>query len=201
MLVLLWAAWCAVHSAMISPGASECLKRRLGRGFRFYRLFFNIFAAVTLVPLILYEESLHDPPLFQWQGLLRIPQGLLVGASLVLILAGLRHYDVAGLVGLRQMRLENSRRTIGIDGGLDTTGVLSMTRHPWYLATMILIWSLDMGVADLARNVVMTVYLILGTVLEERKLVLEFGGEYREYQERVSMLFPWKWLRSNLSRT
>jgi protein-S-isoprenylcysteine O-methyltransferase Ste14 len=34
--------------------------------------------------------------------------------------------------------------------------------------------------------------VVVGTILEERKLVAEFGDEYRQYQREVSMLFPWK---------
>jgi len=36
----------------------------------------------------------------------------------------------------------------------------------------------------------------VGTLLEERKLVHEFGDAYRAHQERVSMFVPLKWLRS-----
>jgi methanethiol S-methyltransferase len=195
ILILLWGAWCALHSAMISTTVTEYVKRKLERGFRFYRLFFNVLAAVTLVPVLLYDRSFHEPPLVHWDGTLRVVQGLLLGTSLFLFLAGLQHYDMAQLVGVRQAKRENSARPIGDNGRLHKTGILGVTRHPWYLATMILIWSLDISMADLARNTVLTAYLILGAALEERKLVLEFGDEYRDYQRGVSMLFPWKWLR------
>jgi protein-S-isoprenylcysteine O-methyltransferase Ste14 len=40
---------------------------------------------------------------------------------------------------------------------------------------------------------VLSAYLVIGTLLEERKLVLEFGDKYREYQRQVSMFIPLKW--------
>jgi protein-S-isoprenylcysteine O-methyltransferase Ste14 len=40
---------------------------------------------------------------------------------------------------------------------------------------------------------VFTAYVVVGTLLEEKKLVAEFGEEYRSYQRRVSMLVPLKW--------
>jgi protein-S-isoprenylcysteine O-methyltransferase Ste14 len=49
-------------------------------------------------------------------------------------------------------------------------------------------------------NVILTSYLIVGTHLEEKKLVMEFGEKYLIYQKRVSMLIPYKWLKSALSR-
>jgi hypothetical protein len=41
---------------------------------------------------------------------------------------------------------------------------------------------------------VLSAYLVVGTLLEERKLVIEFGEESRRYQSRVSMFIPVKWL-------
>ena len=42
----------------------------------------------------------------------------------------------------------------------------------------------------LVTNLVLTAYFVIGAILEERKLVAEFGEEYREYQKRVPMLVP-----------
>jgi len=194
-LALLWAAWCALHSAMISITLTSYLKKKLHENFRFYRLFFNLFAAVTVVPIVLFDQSFHGAPILHWSGPFRILQWLLVGTSLVLFVTGWRHYDMNQLVGFSQMKLANGTEPIEGKRRLKTTGILGVTRHPWYLATVILIWSLDLTVADLVRNTVLTAYVILGTVLEERKLVLEFGSDYHDYQRKVSMLFPWKWVR------
>ena len=37
--------------------------------------------------------------------------------------------------------------------------------------------------------------LLMGTMLNERKLIADFGDESWAYQQRASMLVPWKWLR------
>jgi len=44
-------------------------------------------------------------------------------------------------------------------------------------------------------NLILTSYLIVGTYLEEKKLVREFGENYRNYQKKVSMLIPYTWLK------
>ena len=67
-------------------------------------------------------------------------------------------------------------------GELDTSGVLGMTRHPWYLATGLLIWARQLDVSAIIVNVILTSYLIVGTYLEEKKLVREFGEKYLAYQ-------------------
>ncbi|MEI6143491.1 MAG: hypothetical protein WCP85_29715 [Mariniphaga sp.] len=44
--------------------------------------------------------------------------------------------------------------------------------------------------ADIIVNLVLTVYIIIGTFLEEKKLVLEFGETYIQYQKEVPMIVP-----------
>jgi len=61
---------------------------------------------------------------------------------------------------------------------------------------VLLLWAQDLDAARLVVNGVLTVYILVGTLLEERKLVHEFGETYARYQERVSMFVPLKWLRS-----
>jgi protein-S-isoprenylcysteine O-methyltransferase Ste14 len=75
---------------------------------------------------------------------------------------------------------------------------LSIIRHPWYSATILILWSRNVDLSALIVNVILILYLIYGTYLEEKKLVVEFGDEYRLYQQSVSMLFPSKWLRSKI---
>ena len=43
---------------------------------------------------------------------------------------------------------------------------------------------------DIVVNMVLTAYIIVGTILEEKKLVLEFGDTYIKYQKEVPMLIP-----------
>jgi protein-S-isoprenylcysteine O-methyltransferase Ste14 len=56
-----------------------------------------------------------------------------------------------------------------------------------------------MYVSTLIVNCILTIYLIIGTILEERKLVLVMGDAYRDYQKRVSMLIPCKWILSKFT--
>ncbi len=85
-------------------------------------------------------------------------------------------------------------------GNFDSTGVLGIVRHPWYLAVFILLWARDLSLTEIIINSILSVYLVVGTFLEERKLVLEFGENYKLYQRRVSMFIPLKWLESTLHR-
>jgi protein-S-isoprenylcysteine O-methyltransferase Ste14 len=46
-------------------------------------------------------------------------------------------------------------------------------------------------------NVLWTLWVVLGTYLEEKDLVAEFGEKYRHYQKTVPMLFPWRFPRGS----
>ena len=58
ILSLLVIAWCVLHSLMISVSVTEYLKKCLGPKFRFYRLFFNLIAILTLIPVALFAYSI-----------------------------------------------------------------------------------------------------------------------------------------------
>jgi protein-S-isoprenylcysteine O-methyltransferase Ste14 len=103
-------------------------------------------------------------------------------------------------LGLRQIRTGTSHSALTETGTLNTTGVLGITRHPWYLATIMLIWARGLDVSTLITNIILTLYLIVGTALEERKLLIEYGEDYRRYQQKVSMLIPFKYLKSRIQR-
>jgi methanethiol S-methyltransferase len=194
-LALLWTAYCAVHSLLISTRATSFFQRALGTAYSFYRLFFNIFSLSTLVPLILYSNSprFRSATLFAWSGNWRIARYSLVFAAVALIISGARHYSMSQFVGLQQIRDKRSPAALTKSGDFDATGILGFVRHPWYVAVFILLWAGDLNAGTVIVNMVLSMYLVIGTLLEERKLVLEFGDKYREYQAKVSMFIPLKW--------
>ncbi len=192
-------AWCVLHSTMISGLVRIYLHKRLGHAFRFYRLFFNLVSALTLIPVVLYASSLRTGPIFRWDGYMRIIQVFLLTTAALLFFLGASRYDAGQLLGFKQIRERTANTEINGAGELDTSGVLSIVRHPWYLATILLIWARQLDISTILVNAILTFYLIVGTYLEENKLIGEFGEEYRAYQRRVSMLIPFKWLKSKLN--
>jgi protein-S-isoprenylcysteine O-methyltransferase Ste14 len=198
-LALAWAAYGTVHSGMISETATGLLERRLGDGLRFYRLFFNALAILLLVPLVWYSRSLGDEPFLRWDGPWLAVRYVFVAVGLVLFVAGGRHYRLGQFLGLSQLR-GTSPGGLAAGGGIDSSGVLGVIRHPWYTGLVLLLWARDLDAARLVTNGVLTPYVVIGTLLEERKLVHEFGDAYRDYQQRVSMFVPFRWLRSRVLR-
>ena len=196
LLALVWLVWCFCHSALISMRVTGYVKQRLGDRFRYYRLAYNGFSLVTLIPVVLYGYSVQGETLFSWEGHWKVLQVFLLAVSVFLFVAGGRYYDGLSFLGLRQLRSRSSCAGLTETCGLSTKGILGVVRHPWYAGGMMIIWARELDLSAITTNVVLTGYFIVGTVLEERKLSVEFPEAYKEYRQKVSMFFPSRWLRS-----
>ena len=129
---------------------------------------------------------------------MRMVQSLLVALGGFLAVAAARHYCMLHFLGIKQVLQGRAGNAMPDTGELDSSGILGIIRHPWYLAVFILLWAQDLNLAKVIINLVLSAYLLIGTLLEERKLVLEFDEQYKRYQRRVSMFIPFQWLASKL---
>ncbi len=198
LLSLFLILWCFFHSILISNRFLAYIEAKLGKHFRTYRILYNLFSLITFLPLILYSYSLQSEMIFDWSGYFQIARIVLLLTCFLLLFAGSKSYDLLSFLGFRQIQQSEHHKTMSDDGNLSTAGILSIIRHPWYTATFLFIWVRNIDVSALIVNVIFSIYLIIGCYLEEKKLVLEYGDEYRNYQQNVSMLFPWKWLKTKL---
>ena len=196
LLTILWILWCTVHSGMISIKATTYLQNNLGDQFRYYRLVYNLTAIITLLPIYFFGKSIAADAFFRWPETLELLRYVLLFLSIILFFIGAQKYDMLQFLGIRQIRSGDSHMSLSADDELDTSGILSITRHPWYLAALIFIWVFqkELNYADLLVRVILTAYLFIGSILEERKLIQEYGDDYRKYMQQVSMLLPVKFL-------
>jgi len=196
LLSILWMGYCALHSTLISTTFTDFVKRTLGERSRYHRIFFNLFSVASIIPLLIYSASVSSgiEPLFVWEGTLRILKYALIGLAAILMLAVGSRYSMSRFLGIEQIR-GRAGRGMTEGGGIDSSGILGVVRHPWYVAVFILLWAGDFTAPKIIINGILSGYLVIGTYLEERKLVLEFGNQYREYQTEVSMFIPLKWLK------
>ena len=109
-------------------------------------------------------------------------------AGMVWGFGSLRHFDPLGAGPL----LAHLRGTPAPAMPLTIRGPYRWVRHPIYAFFLLMIWASPEVTADrLLFNVLWTIWLVVGTRLEERDLAAEFGDGYREYQHSVPMLAPW----------
>jgi protein-S-isoprenylcysteine O-methyltransferase Ste14 len=76
---------------------------------------------------------------------------------------------------------------------LELGGLNRYVRHPLYFGTLLFVWGLFFVfpfLNSLLACIVITLYTVLGAVLEEKKLIKQFGEQYVLYKEQVPMLVP-----------
>lgn len=191
-LSLLWIGWCALHSLLITARMNAWVRQRGGAVQGLARLVYNVVAVVTLIPLLWYQFSLPADLLFGWHGFWRLPQAFLLVYAVVMFLGGQRNYDMGYFLGTRQWRDHQQGRP---DTRLPfrTGGALRWVRHPWYSGGLALIWAFGpVTDVNLPGRIVMGLYFVVGSLLEEQKLKRELGEAYRDYCRRVPMLIPWR---------
>jgi protein-S-isoprenylcysteine O-methyltransferase Ste14 len=106
------------------------------------------------------------------------------------------NYDSLSFFGIRQAINFGKIKITNPSEELKRNGLLGITRHPMYLALIIYLWCQTFRMTDIIVNSVLTIYVIIGTILEERKLVLEFGDTYIKYKQQVPMLIPFTKLKT-----
>jgi protein-S-isoprenylcysteine O-methyltransferase Ste14 len=186
LLVVASALWGLVHSLTASIKFKEAIQRALGAaGMNWYRLFYNIFSAITFLPLLALAVALPDQFLYEipdpWVDITLIIQLM---AAIVLIV-GVFQTDVWSFIGLRQIS------GVSAESRIVTSGLYRFVRHPLYTAGLVFIWLTPaMTVNRLVLYLSLTIYIIIGATFEERKLTREFGKEYEDYRMRTPMLIP-----------
>lgn len=190
-IVLCWFTWCFMHSFLISTWLTDHLQNLLGEKFACYRLCFNIISILALIPAIWYQLSFEQTVLFQWNGLWRIPQVCLMLFGSYMFYIGRKRYDMPFFLGTRQLRSYLAGKPADpLPFHADYRGGV---RHPWYSGSIAMVLaSGTLTDITLASKSVLISYLIIGTFLEERKLIKEYGQPYRQYQKELPMLFPWQ---------
>jgi protein-S-isoprenylcysteine O-methyltransferase Ste14 len=181
---------------MIDNKFIKFIEKKFKSNIRYYRIFYNITATISLIPIMVFAQKLPQLIYFQWDGYFIILQIFFILISLIIFVAGSRNYDFKQFIGIQQILDKSVHKSLSKSGKLKTEGILNITRHPWYTAFFILIWARDLNSTSLIINIIFSIYLVVGTYLEEQKLKIEFGEAYTKYQKDVSMLLPIKWLKS-----
>lgn len=192
-LVAAWLVYFALHSVLASLAVKRWVALRWPHLMPAYRLFFNGVAMVgVLVPLFM-TFAIGGEPVIQWTGVWWWVANGLALAALLGFLWSLRYYDGSEFLGVRQLR-ERERR-VEDQERFRVSPIHRHVRHPWYFLGLVLIWTRDMTPAMLVSVVMMTLYFVIGSRLEEKKLLSYYGSAYAHYRRKVPGLIPLPWKR------
>ena len=158
-----------------------------GWGRRGYRIFYNIFALVTLMPVFYLAKAFPDQPIYQIPYPWVIVSTIVQGISLVVLGLGIFQTGFWDFLGVRQLVSDEENQPTE----LVISGLYCYVRHPLYTAGLVLIWLIpEMTVNALALAVGLSIYLIVGAGVEEKKLIGVYGTAYRRYMQQTPMLIP-----------
>ncbi|WP_297527783.1 hypothetical protein [Thiohalobacter sp.] len=177
-----WALYGALHSLLASRAIKAGVRRHLPGLWARYRLLYNLFATLALIPPLWLTFTWEGPWLWRWTG----AWGWLANGLAALALIGFwiasKAYDMPTFLGLRP---EPEQPRLGL------SPLHRYVRHPWYSLGLVILWTRDMHAGLLVTALVLTLYLLLGSRLEERRLEAELGRAYADYRRRVPGLLPW----------
>ncbi len=191
LILLAFGLYAVVHSLLASFTAKDLAETFFGKsGRRYYRLFFNIFGTLTLLPILILPVYLPDTPLYTipapWLYLTLALQAI----ALLLLLYSVIQTGALDFLGFSQALALPTQDT------LNTAGLYRHVRHPLYTFSMLFLWLTPVMTANLAAlYLAISLYFYLGAYFEERKLIRIFGQEYQDYRARTPMLLPRLWPR------
>ncbi len=193
VLAAAWIGYFMLHSLL----ASHTVKAQLinlfpGKG-RWYRLVFNLLSFFLLLPLLWMQLTVPSDML--WKSVYSlVPGGLLFIAGGWIGREAYRSYDGAVFLGMK-----NSERDWDQSQPLVLSPWHRKVRHPLYFATILIVLGVFLILPNEASLVALgciLAYLVLGTRLEERKLIRQFGERYLSYRRQVPMFIPIPWNKS-----
>jgi len=177
---LAWIAFGLSHSGLAGRNLA---------GRRWSRIAYNAIAVAAFLAVgavggwALGAEPAFDLPLW---GRMLLGGVHLAGWAVMLLSA--RHYDLGRLGGLSQLRHPDQPE----DEGLRLDGPHAWVRHPLYAGAFLILWGAALSPLGLATALWGSLYLLVGTYCEERRLLARYGEGYAAYRARVPAFVPWR---------
>lgn len=187
-LALYFLLYSVIHSILASTSVKNWSRHTFGASTDYwYRLSYNIFATITLLPVLAIIVLLPGQTLYvassPWRWLMLGGQILAVIAIVITLLqTGLFHF-----IGLSQLVSGRSEEK----GPLNVSGFYAWVRHPLYTFSIVFIWlSPVMSTTGLSAFILFTAYFFIGSIYEERRLLAEHGPVYEAYCRQVPRIIP-----------
>ena len=186
-LMLGWLIYFYMHSLLAATSVKDFFAKQFNiKSARTYRIGYNILGLVGI--LLLFYFQFIIPSTFLFKPTL-ITNGISFGLmliGLIIMMVSIRNYDWKSFIGIREEK----------NYALVIAGMNKYVRHPLYSGTMLFVMGYFIGqpyFKNLFLMVLMWIYLAIGIIYEERKLVKLYGDVYKNYQRNVKKMIPFIW--------
>ncbi len=190
LLCTLWVIWCFLHSYLVATKTTTRFRKRLGESFAFYRLFYNLFSLITVLLLLYWQGTIPGPIVIHVSPSLMIFKYIAMVFGIIVIAGSFASFDVGEFIGAGQTGPrdhKDEKETL-----INKHGLYGIVRHPMYFGgiTYFMASLIAAPLAQFLGYLILAIYMIIGTVREDRRLARELGDVYRNYQKEVPMILP-----------
>jgi protein-S-isoprenylcysteine O-methyltransferase Ste14 len=193
--IIAFVVWALIHSLATARPVKAWARRKMGaRAYAgFYRLFYNIIAVLSFVPVLRalargvpFRTVWRWPRPFHWLALFLE----LVGA--VGVIVTLWQKQPLTFAGVRQViRYLQGEADPDPPMPFVRSRVYALVRHPLYFFSMLFLWFTPVLTLNrLLFNLLSSLYFWLGSRHEERRLQAALGSAYERYCKEVPALLP-----------
>ena len=194
-----------IHSLLASKPIKDLARWIAGARYRngLYRSAYNAKSVLFLAWATWWFLRLPDREIYQlkapWSKLFRAGQI----ASLGVLLSAVRTIGILDFAGISQLRTflagldpgpepEAQGPPLGADGEIMADRVFRFTRHPSNLGVLgLFLFFPRITVNRLTLATLIALYVLLGSLHEERRLRVAYGEPFEQYRREVPFLVPW----------
>jgi protein-S-isoprenylcysteine O-methyltransferase Ste14 len=176
-----------MHSFLASKQVKSFAWRIFGPGMdRWYMTFFTIFAVITFLPLAAMLLLFPGRKLY----VIRPPwRWLMVGVQILSAAWIVKGFTDSWHRFSVSQQLSKSKEA----KPLAPRGVYCYVRDPFLISGLLGMWMTPfMTTKLLVTYLLASIYLYLGSLHWETRLLAQFGREYADYQKKVPRMIPWK---------
>lgn len=185
---VIWICWCVTHSLLNSQGVVAWILPPGNRIRPYYRLIYVVFSSITLGLVYWITPRDNDLPVLKWHGVFIAVPAVIWVIALAIGYLSFRFINAWDFLGLTVVGI--GRKTRGTSDKLITWGIYGEIRNPQFLVVLMLLWARDLTCTGLVINIVLSLYLISGAFIEERRLIHKFGEDYVRYRSHVPRFIP-----------
>ncbi|MDR3639759.1 MAG: hypothetical protein P4L39_00370 [Humidesulfovibrio sp.] len=189
----LWTGWGLLHSVLATRRVKGAFEVALGPRYAFYPLAYTLVSLWTFW-LVLVKEP--DLPQVLWavEGLPKILLYAAQGAGLAFLAWAGMSMSGLKLLGLSQLWSTVRGRMpeeSDIHNDFSTRGAYALARHPMHAGGMLFLLAAPrQTLGGFVFAVFGCLYMLLGSLIEERRLSRELGSVWTDYVRRVPMFLP-----------
>jgi protein-S-isoprenylcysteine O-methyltransferase Ste14 len=187
ILVIGWAIYFYLHSLLAALSVKIFFTQLFSlKSARMYRIGYNIFGLSGICLLLYLQFITPSVLLFAQDMATNVAAVILFITGLVIMFVSIKNYDWKSFVGISDEQINS----------LVVAGINKYVRHPLYSGTILFVLGFFIWqpyCKNLLLLLLMSIYLAIGILYEERKLVKIYGAAYIDYQRRVKKMIPYIW--------